>query len=95
VTVPSDKALISSFYDDNGHCHCIEVVLNYDGVTVADLTEAIRAVFRPERITGDPATQRDRELGSTEVIQVPREAIRNGDRAGVTMASIHIPRQRG
>lgn len=48
-----DKVTVSGHYDDSGTCRQIFVYLNADVVTVADVAEAVRAVFRPEPATTD------------------------------------------
>lgn len=64
----SHKVHITAHYDERDHsCFQLEIALNYDGISREDLTEAIRAAVHPERLI---ATQRDRELGSTEVISL-------------------------
>jgi len=86
MNVPPDKVRIAAYYDEkDGSCHSIDVALNYDGISREDLTETIRAVFCPDGHIRD-ATQRNRELGSTEVIQVP-------GRNGASVTHVNIARQ--
>jgi len=43
-----DKVTVTAHYDDHGRCRSVFVYLNDDFITSADVSAAVRAVFRPE-----------------------------------------------
>lgn len=66
-----DKVRVTAYYDDETRqCTSIDVSLNSDGLTAADVSAAVSAVFDPvpDAPWGPISTVSNRQLGSTEVL---------------------------
>jgi hypothetical protein len=82
-----DKVSICAQYDiASGACTSIEIKLNHDGISRAELIEAVRVAFQPATLLDPYAdnTLRNRELGETDVIPViSGRTETNGEHIGI------------
>lgn len=51
-----DRVTVTAHYDDLGRARSIFIYLNDDNLSPADVTAAVRALFRPDRTTWNDVT---------------------------------------